>query len=542
MTTRMNDKRMMRRRDFLFGTAALVAYATVSQPANAFWHGKPAGVNYFVSAAGSDSNNGTSTSTPWLTVGKVNGSTFNPGDTISFRGGDTFTDARLTPPSSGAAGSPIIFTSYGTGRATIAPTSLTSSGYKVIDKSNVTMDGINYSSAGSTGVGVYLSAQTANSQNIICQNFTVTGYKDGFDVGGDVGSFGFSNVLIQNFAISGCSGGAGGSYGSGGSGVKVHSNITVQNGTATTCLQGGISLGNVDGGVMQNVVCSACGASSTVGPAGLWTFESNNVVIKFCESFGQLSGTAQDGDGFDIDGGCTNCVIEYCYSHGNAGAGYTCFNYDGPGPWNNNTIRYCIGQNNGRAGTFYGEVTIEARTSIPCTNVLIYNNTFYNNLDISAVVCLPAGGVTGHTGHVANNIFYSAANTPLISSDVNASGLSFTGNDYFASGTFGISWNGTSYTSFSAWQTATAQEKISGINVGLTSDPTLNSPGGGGTVGGYVTTQPSAYFLKLGSPCIGTGLDLNAKFSITPGAQDFYSNAIPRSGVFPVGAYGAVGV
>src|ERR1700692_2235404 len=35
---------------------------------------------YFVAAAGSDSNSGTSSGSPWQTVAKVNGSTFSPGD------------------------------------------------------------------------------------------------------------------------------------------------------------------------------------------------------------------------------------------------------------------------------------------------------------------------------------------------------------------------------------------------------------------------------------------------------------------------------
>lgn len=47
---------------------------------------------YFISAAGSDGNNGTSSGTPWQTITKVNSSaaTFLPGDSILFRSGDKF--------------------------------------------------------------------------------------------------------------------------------------------------------------------------------------------------------------------------------------------------------------------------------------------------------------------------------------------------------------------------------------------------------------------------------------------------------------------
>ena len=65
---------------------------------------------------GNDLNNGTSPSTPWLTINKVNTSKFNPGDSILFQSTCTWRE-QLTVPSSGAAGSPITFGAYGTGAA-----------------------------------------------------------------------------------------------------------------------------------------------------------------------------------------------------------------------------------------------------------------------------------------------------------------------------------------------------------------------------------------------------------------------------------------
>jgi Right handed beta helix region len=63
---------------------------------------------------GSDSNNGTSESTPWLTIAHVNSRSFNPGDTIEFRSGCTWRE-ELIPPGSGSSGKPITFEAYGTG-------------------------------------------------------------------------------------------------------------------------------------------------------------------------------------------------------------------------------------------------------------------------------------------------------------------------------------------------------------------------------------------------------------------------------------------
>ncbi|MGO9375572.1 MAG: hypothetical protein ACLQBD_26265 [Syntrophobacteraceae bacterium] len=80
-----------------------------------------AGVTYYVSnanPAGSDSDKGTSPSTPWLTIAKVNSSKFEPGDSILFNSGCTWRE-QLTVPSSGNSGNPITFGAYGNGAAPI---------------------------------------------------------------------------------------------------------------------------------------------------------------------------------------------------------------------------------------------------------------------------------------------------------------------------------------------------------------------------------------------------------------------------------------
>ncbi len=79
-----------------------------------FMAGATGGNIYFVdSAAGSDSNNGTSSSTPWKTLAKVNAqSIFQPGDTISFKCGSTWNEM-LTLRNSGNSTSPLTVTQYG---------------------------------------------------------------------------------------------------------------------------------------------------------------------------------------------------------------------------------------------------------------------------------------------------------------------------------------------------------------------------------------------------------------------------------------------
>jgi hypothetical protein len=79
---------------------------------------KASGATYYVSNCGSvvgnDSNNGTSSSTPWLTIAKVNSSTFALGDSILFKK-DCVWSEQLIISSSGNAGSSITFGAYGSG-------------------------------------------------------------------------------------------------------------------------------------------------------------------------------------------------------------------------------------------------------------------------------------------------------------------------------------------------------------------------------------------------------------------------------------------
>jgi hypothetical protein len=91
---------------------------------------------YYVSAGGSDGAAGTSPRTPWRTVRRVNAATLRPGDAVLFEAGATFGDDHLMPRQSGAPGAPIVFGSYGAGRASL------SRGVWFMSKSWLTFDGL----------------------------------------------------------------------------------------------------------------------------------------------------------------------------------------------------------------------------------------------------------------------------------------------------------------------------------------------------------------------------------------------------------------
>src|ERR1035437_1628380 len=70
---------------------------------------------YYVDAnSGNDANSGTTTSSAWKTISKVNANSFTPGDNILFLRGCTWIGT-LNCISSGTSSSPIVYGSYGSG-------------------------------------------------------------------------------------------------------------------------------------------------------------------------------------------------------------------------------------------------------------------------------------------------------------------------------------------------------------------------------------------------------------------------------------------
>ncbi len=72
-----------------------------------------AGADYYVSAAGADTNPGT-LAAPWRTIAKVNSAVLAAGDTIHFRCGDVWRET-LVPQKNGSAAAKVTYTSYGSG-------------------------------------------------------------------------------------------------------------------------------------------------------------------------------------------------------------------------------------------------------------------------------------------------------------------------------------------------------------------------------------------------------------------------------------------
>ncbi len=103
-----------------------VTYYYIVTAENAYGEGIPSyevsvrpDTSYYVDAtSGNDANDGLSPATAWKTIGKVRESTFQPGDYILFKRGETW-NYSLKVSSTGTAGTPITFGAYGEGNSPI---------------------------------------------------------------------------------------------------------------------------------------------------------------------------------------------------------------------------------------------------------------------------------------------------------------------------------------------------------------------------------------------------------------------------------------
>jgi hypothetical protein len=525
---------------------------------------------YMDAASGNDSNSGTSTTSPWRTINKANTLNFEPGDRLLFRGGQTFSgNLRLGAEDAGLATNPVNVGSYGSGRATISAG--TGTGVRIYNAGGIEVSSLAVRGAGRTagntvsGVLIYTDRGGATKfAHIRVANVEVSGFGDAgvllVAAPSDGTKSGFRDVRITDVSAHDNADAGIESYGrwsSTASGwahedvyiarCRTYNNLGIPNKGDHS--GNGIVLGDVNGATIERSVAYNNGANNNAGsgPVGIWAWDSNRVTIQHNESYNNKTTTA-DGGGFDLDGGVTNSIMQYNYSHNNAGPGYLLAQFGGARPFSNNVVRYNISENDVRKGSYYGAIHFwngddSNGTSIKDTEV--YHNTIYVSPQSgTAPKAVSIDGPTTNT-HLRNNIFVTTGGVPLVDitsrSASQQRGLLFQGNDYWSSGySFKIRHSGTTYLSLSAWRSATGQEKNGGTNTGMNVNPGLVNPGGGGTIGNAdLLSTLGAYKLGTNSPMKDAALNLRSLFGLNPGPTDFYGTSIPQGASYDLGAHEA---
>ncbi len=399
-------------------------------------------VYYIDSVTGDDKNAGKTEMAPWRTFTNLKSIEFQEGDSILLKNGAVFNQP-LELKLNGKKGNPIIVSNYGNVKEKLPV--INGEGkelYAVLleNASFCKLENLEITNTGSERVahrvGIHvLTEDFGVSEGITLDKLFV------HDVNGSLvkneGSGGaiywenkgdsiksrFVDLKITNCHIKDC--GRNGIYSGGYAGrdnwfpslgVYVGHNL----------LEGvpgdGIVPIGCDGAVIEYNVMRDCPdiLSPDEAAAGIWPWSCDNTIIQFNEVSGHNA--KWDGQGFDADYNCRNTIIQYNYSHDNAG-GFLLVCNDGNSlgkNWNkgtqNSVIRYNISVNDGirtypttQAGLFSPVFHITG----PTENTMIYNNLIVqkpkskDSIDNRMLVIGDWGNKLPTNTQFQHNVFYT---------------------------------------------------------------------------------------------------------------------------------------
>jgi hypothetical protein len=386
----------------------------------------------------------------------------------------------------------------------------------------ISLDNLEVKYFGKTGVMIGSWSGNTGYENLTLNNLIVHDNQwDGILVYGNFSNLGYPH---RNVTVTNCE-----SYNN--PGVADPNNIRGN----------GIVVSNTDGALIEHCIAHGNGSSNIHcgGPGGIWSYDCNNIRIQFCESYNNHSGSACDGLGFDLDGGTTNSMMQYNYSHDNDGGGFLMGQMLNGRPWKNNICRFNISENDGRTNA--GAITLfKEGTATILDSAFIYNNTVFispaanNNGEAAFKITYWFTGI--NNVKVYNNIFITTGGVPLV--DIPAGYSAYlAGNLYWSSGDpFIINYQDTIYNTLSAWRNATNNEMLNGNPVGHNTDPLLSMVGRGGTLNPNLTHSLNAYKLLSNSSAIDAGLKLDSLFGLDLGLFDYWTNTIPPGTAIDIGA------
>ncbi|RKU07480.1 hypothetical protein C6503_24690 [Candidatus Poribacteria bacterium] len=359
-------------------------------------------MDYYVSSLGDDSNTGLSETQPWRSINRVNAAQLFSGDSVWFKTDQTFVGTLcLADVRQSSRHTPLAVTigSYGSGRATIGARSGT--GFIAKNRGGVHLVNLNFVGAGvlknnASGI-LFINTlpKSAKLEDIRIHQVDVSGFKhSGISLVAqptDMSWSGFRDVKITNTT----------SHDNGDAGIScigawnpdqkgyAHADFYIGNCSAyrNAGIPGkgshsgnGIVLAQVDGAIIEHCRAYENGSLNDYeggGPVGIWAWDANRVVIQFNESHHNRTGSSKDGGGFDLDGGVTNSVVQYNYSHDNDGAGYLLAQFDGARPFYRNVLRYNLSLNDGRRNRYGGIHLWSTGANGGITDTTIYANSIY---------------------------------------------------------------------------------------------------------------------------------------------------------------------
>jgi hypothetical protein len=297
-----------------------------------------AGQSYYIDAgSGSDANIGTAPDVAWASLEKVNSVVFQPGDRILFRAGCEW-KGRLVLKGIGTAPEPITVDRYGEGKMPVihgrgkweATILLENVEYWELGNLEITNKG-GKRKARRRGLvvraldmgdcrGIHLKNLVIRDVNGLLEKKKGGGSAILVHNGGDRVPTRFIDLRIEDCHFYRCER----------NGINFIGNshrsswhpslkVVIRNNLLEQIPGDGIVPIGCDGALVEYNVMRDCPDILPFGDAaaGIWPWSSDNTLIQFNEVSGHNA--KWDGQGFDADYNCVGTVIQYNYSHDNAG-------------------------------------------------------------------------------------------------------------------------------------------------------------------------------------------------------------------------------
>ncbi|MFE4410481.1 right-handed parallel beta-helix repeat-containing protein [Streptomyces sp. NPDC056821] len=532
----------------MFALSLLTACGTLPEPYHPprAQHGSTGSRTYYVSEHGNDSADGMSPGSAWRTLRQADRVRYRPGDRLLLHGGARFEGSlRLDRGEAGRPRQPVIVGSYDRGRATIVPAKgrpaievVNTAGVEVHD---LIVRGGSAQALQEGGISFYNDLPSPERlAHIVVSGVDVSGFRHGVQLGAQSG--GFRDVRVTHSVLHGnrdagliiyrlapVKPGSKESYAHADvvvDGVEAHDNAGDPH-SHDRNTGSGIILGSVDGGGIRNSSTHDNGARSSAaakeGPEGMWAYDSRKLVIEHNMSYRNHSNSEADGDGFGLDVGTSDSVLQYNLSYENDGAGFLLYSFDTQRPSRGNTMRFNVSSRDARRLAPYGGFYVGGYVR----DAHVLHNTVVAALNGS--LHTPAVVITPGPRSVAfwNNQFVTDG-VPLVVADGPLHGVVFQGNHYYArNASSAVEWQGSFYSSPDGWWRATGQEAIAKETVGVVGDPCF-----AGGPAPAVRSLPAAKELVSKCPAARPpALDLRARFGVDPGPADVLGHRLGRRSV-----------
>lgn len=476
------------------------------------------GATYYIDCEnGNDANAGTAASSAWLTLEKVNNTTFSAGDRIALRRGKACS-GMLSPKGSGEEDSPILLGAYGDGPLPLVAAGDNEAAIKLFNQEHWEIE--NIETTGGSPYGILIGGDRSG----ILRHFAIRNVVV-HDVTGEVTTkrsgliaviAGHPELRLEDIVVEGVTAYSttqwSGIIVNGGSKETRAKNVVIKDSIVHDVYGDGIVMFQVEDGVIETSAAWLTGLQprETIGtPNGIWTWRCRSCSVQVTEGF-YVDSPGVDGGVYDIDWGNENNIVQYNFGHDAMGYCMSVFGANEE-TTANSILRYNVCVNNGRSPKLarrQGDLYISTWDGGDLDGVQIYNNTFYWNppIDVAVVNAIGVNFRDGGRNIFANNLLYSTV--PSMTDSTAA--LEHEANLYWYEGQEQPTWilDGAEYRGCDEYRREAGKGEFC-------ADPQLTA----------------TLRLSAGSPAIDRGASLSNR-----GQHDVYDEPIPAGEAIDVGA------